>query len=98
MLLDFEKAFDSLSWEYIQKSLKLFNCSDKIISWVKSLQLNSSSKILQNGHLSKKKFVEGMEAGWPGLTLPVCFSSKILIWEYSGQYTYWGYQGLQLGA
>ena len=54
MLLDFEKAFDSLSWEFILKSLKLFNFNDNIIKWVNSLQLNSSSKILQNGHLPEK--------------------------------------------
>ena len=54
VLIDFEKAFDSLSWDYIQNSLKLFNFNDSIIKWVRSLQLNSSSKILQNGHLSEK--------------------------------------------
>ena len=39
---------------YIQKSLKLFNFSDSTIKWVKSLQLNSNSKILHNGHFSNK--------------------------------------------
>ena len=52
ILVDFEKAFDAISWEYISKILKIFNFSEKTISVIKSLQLNSKSKILQNGHLS----------------------------------------------
>ena len=53
ILVDFEKAFDSISWEYISKTLKIFNFSEKTISTIESLQQNSKSKILQNGHLSK---------------------------------------------
>ena len=53
ILVDFEKAFDAISWEYISKILKIFNFSQKTISIVKSLQKNSKSKILQNGHLSE---------------------------------------------
>ena len=34
--------------------MKLFNLGDDTIEWVKSIQLGSSSKILQNGHLSDK--------------------------------------------
>ena len=52
ILVDFEKAFDSISWEYISKILKTFNFNKKTISVIKSLQKNSKSKILQNGHLS----------------------------------------------
>ena len=53
ILVDFEKAFDAISWEYISKILKIFNFSEKTISIIKSLQKNSKSKILQNGHLSE---------------------------------------------
>ena len=53
ILVDFEKAFDAISWEYISKTLKIFNFSRKTISIIKSLQKNSKSKILQNGHLSE---------------------------------------------
>ena len=52
ILVDFEKAFDSISWDYITKILKLFNFSDLTIQVIKSLQKNSISKILQNGHCS----------------------------------------------
>ena len=52
ILVDFEKAFDAISWEYISKILNILNFSENPISLIKSLQLNSKSKILQNGHLS----------------------------------------------
>ena len=54
ILIDFEKAFDSISWDFISKSLKKFNFGDSIVNWVKSLQINSNSKILQNGYLSEE--------------------------------------------
>ena len=53
VLINFEKAFDSLSWEFILKVLGLFYFIEKVISWVRSLQSNSTSKILQNGNLSE---------------------------------------------
>ena len=52
ILVDFEKAFDSISWEYISKTLQAFNFTKKTIAIIKSLQNDSKSKILQNGHLS----------------------------------------------
>ena len=54
ILIDFEKAFDSISWEFISKSLEKFNFGENTIKWIKSLQKNSTSNILQNGHLSDK--------------------------------------------
>ena len=36
LLVDFEKAFDSLSWSFIQKVLILFNFGVSINNWVKS--------------------------------------------------------------
>ena len=53
ILVDFEKAFDSISWDFISKILKLFNFSDHTIQVIKSLQKNSFSKIIQNGHSSE---------------------------------------------
>ena len=66
ILVDFEKAFNSISWEYISKILKTFNFNNKTISVIKSLQTNSKSKILQNGHLSDLIFMgRGCRQGDP---------------------------------
>ena len=34
LLIDFEKAFDSLSWSFINKVLKLFNFGPNIRQWI----------------------------------------------------------------
>ena len=52
ILINFEKSFDLISWKFILNSLEKFNFGENIISWVRSFQLNSNSKILQNGYLS----------------------------------------------
>ena len=54
VLIDFEKAFDSIDWEFISKTLKIFNFGPNIIKWINSIQLNSYSYIVQNGHISEK--------------------------------------------
>ena len=52
LLIDFEKAFDSISWEFITKTLKIFNFGEDTINWINALQIGSTSKILQNGNFS----------------------------------------------
>ena len=66
ILADFEKAFDSISWDFISKFLKLFNFSENTIQVIKSLQKNSMSKIVQNGHSSDNiKLSRGCRQGDP---------------------------------
>ena len=34
LLIDFEKAFDSLSWSFIRKALKFLNFGESLRSWI----------------------------------------------------------------
>ena len=52
LLIDFEKAFDSLSWSFINKVLKFFNFGPSIINWITVLNKNACSAVTQCGHLS----------------------------------------------
>ena len=52
LLVDFEKAFDSLSWNFIQEALQKFNFGNNFIRWINIFQTNSNSRISLNGHLS----------------------------------------------
>ena len=52
LLVDFEKAFDSLSWDFIHEILPKFNLGPKFIKWIRMFQENSRSRITLNGHLS----------------------------------------------
>ena len=53
LLTDFEKAFDSISLQFIHKTLKYFGFSPSVRRWVSTFYNNATAYILQNGHLSK---------------------------------------------
>ena len=47
--IDFEKAFDSVSWDYLDKCIDYFNFGDSFKQWVKLFINDISSCILNNG-------------------------------------------------
>ena len=51
--LDFEKAFDSIDWEFMWHVLTSFNFGDKFIQYVKILYTNPVITIKNNGWLSE---------------------------------------------
>ena len=66
LLIDFEKAFDSLSWDYIRECLTNLNFGENFIKWVSLFQLDSNSRIILNGHLSAPFFLKrGCRQGDP---------------------------------
>lgn len=66
MLIDFEKAFDSISWSFIYKVLEFFGFGKYIIDWVKILNTNFKSAILQSGYLSDQFSIQrGRRQGDP---------------------------------
>ena len=52
LMIDFEKAFDSVSWDFIDKTLQLFNFGESFRKWVKLFQNKSNSAVCQAGFLS----------------------------------------------
>ena len=66
MLIDFEKAFDSVSWQFLYKTLKFFNFGEDIISWVTLFNKNITAYITQCGFLSDPiKIQRGCRQGNP---------------------------------
>ena len=51
-LIDFEKAFDTVSWSFLFKSLKAFNFGDSFIKWIKIIYSNIQSCVTNNGKSS----------------------------------------------
>ena len=49
LFIDFEKAFDSLEWSFIVNSLRFFGFGPSIINWVKVLNCETESCVLNNG-------------------------------------------------
>ena len=52
LLLDFEKAFDTLEWSFIEKTLEFFGFGPIFCQWVKTLYTDTKSCIINNGHCS----------------------------------------------
>ena len=51
-MIDFEKAFDSLSWSFIRKALKFLNFGESFRRWIDVFYKGISSAVIQCGHLS----------------------------------------------
>ena len=49
LFIDFEKAFDSLEWDFLIKCLKLFNFGPDFIRWVNIFYSNIQSCTINNG-------------------------------------------------
>ena len=66
LLIDFEKAFDSVSWRFIHETLSYFKFGPSIKRWIQTFQNNISSSINQGGNLSSFFKVErGCRQGDP---------------------------------
>ena len=51
--IDFEKAFDTVSWNFISDVLDYFNFGNSIKTWICLFQKGSETFILQNGFISE---------------------------------------------
>ena len=51
--IDFEKAFDKLEWNYVQKCLHRFNFGPELRAWTKVLYTDISSCVMNNGWSSE---------------------------------------------
>ena len=66
LFLDFEKAFDSLEWRFIHKTLEHFGFGPTLIKWVKVFYCNIESCILNNGwSINFFKLSRGVRQGCP---------------------------------
>ena len=66
LLIDFEKAFDSLSWKFVDSCLKMFNFGEDVKKWFKILYKDSISAVCQCGFLSDFfKIQKGCRQGDP---------------------------------
>ena len=53
LLIDFEKAFDSIEWKYIKKILRKYNFGKNFIRWFNIVYNNSQSSVINNGNYSE---------------------------------------------
>ncbi len=63
--IDFEKAFDSIEWNFMLDVLKKFNFGENFIKWVKLIYTNISSCIINNGTTLYFALSRGLRQGDP---------------------------------
>ena len=64
--LDFQKAFDSVNWNFLYKTLRHFNFGENYIKWVQTLYTNIESCVTNNGYASSFfKLQRGIRQGCP---------------------------------
>ena len=66
MLIDFEKAFDSLSWTFLYNALELFGYTKIFLKWIKLFNTDITAYVVQCGFLTKPiKIERGCRQGDP---------------------------------
>ena len=66
LLLDFEKAFDTVKWSFILKSLHLYNFGEGFIRWIETIYSNIESTVINNGNTCGFfKLERGIRQGCP---------------------------------
>ena len=65
-LVDFEKAFDTIEWSFLFKTLQCFNFGEHFIKWIQLLYGNISSCVSNIGYLSNYfSLTRGIRQGCP---------------------------------
>ena len=66
LMVDFEKAFDSVSWTFLPKALKLFNFGPDIQRWISTFYENIRTCVSVNGHYTEWfRICRGVRQGDP---------------------------------
>ena len=82
--LDFEKAFDTINWEFMFQCLKKFDFGPNFINWVKTLYYDPNMVVKNNGFISKKiKLQRGLRQGCPLSAIIFILCVEILALEIS---------------
>ena len=64
--IDFEKVFDTVSWEFINKILVCYNFGPSIRKWINLFQSGAKAYIIQNGYMPESIFLRrGCRQGDP---------------------------------
>ena len=79
MFVDFKKAFDSVEWEFLFKTLDKFNFGCDFQKWIKLLYVQPSAFVKNNGYLSEEFNIYcGVRQGCPVSALLFILCMEVL--------------------
>ena len=52
-MIDFEKAFDTVEWSFIENTLQFYGFGQSLQKWIKACYCDISSAVTSNGHVSE---------------------------------------------
>ena len=79
LLIDFEKAFDSLEWKYLSKVPELMNFGTMFQNWIHTSYSNVTSCVINNGIASDFFLLQrGLRQGCPLLGLLFVLAIEVL--------------------
>ena len=66
LFIDFRKVFDAIEWDFIQKSIEMFNFGPNIRKWISILYTNVESGVMNAGFKTNYfKVSKGVRQGCP---------------------------------
>ena len=78
MLVNFQKAFNSVSWDFLNKALTLFGFGENIQKWIKIFNTSIIAYVFQCGILSEKISIDkGCRQGDPLSPISSYFVHKL---------------------
>ena len=78
-MLDFTKAFDSLEWNFLLKTLRFFNFGPSFIKWIETIYYQPVACVKNNGHFSDTFGISrGIRQGCPVSALLFIVCAEIL--------------------
>ena len=79
MLVDFQKAFDLVSWSFLNRVLKMYNFGNEFCKWINIFNTDIEVFILQSGLLSRPINIErGCRQGDPLAVYLFLICAKVL--------------------
>ena len=80
MFVDFEKAFDSVSWKFLYSTLQVFGFGNSILQWIKTFNKNIKATVIQCGVMSKFINIEkGCRQGDPIASYLFLLCAEVLL-------------------